>query len=269
MPSIWVNSILSFIRLFLVFGNQEKSQSNVNSSWPHSFMRRLDQKGKQQKPLWPFYSFIKHFLAFILRDLFFSLFPVYSLFFEIITLAFCYDCCCCFPVITIIFPLKFLSDPHTGIWLCSHLLSAACTPRFRNSGTSSLCSSSISVPSLFEQGNVLAKADKVILALPGWGHDRVVCSSYLSFMFSSSRICSLLLNLKFEFQNIRNFSWARSRVLTEIKTIWVAIRLLHQFIPTIYKCIKFMYLSSSKWSTHLSFLFQSCYSLKCYLKDKS
>ena len=111
MPSIWVNSILSFIRLFLVFGNQEKSQSNVNSSWPHSFMRRLDQKGKQQKPLWPFYSFIKHFLAFILRDLFFSLFPVYSLFFEIITLAFCYDCCCCFPVITIIFPLKFLLTP--------------------------------------------------------------------------------------------------------------------------------------------------------------
>lgn len=213
--------------------------------------------------------FYKTFSCFYFeRTIFLSLACVLS-FLEIITLAFCYDCCCCFPVITIIFPLTILSDPHTGIWLCFHLLSAACAPRFRNSGTSSLCPSSISVPSPFEEGRVLAKADKVILAFPGWRHDRVVCSLYLPFMFSSSRICSLLLNLKFEFQNIRNFSWARSRVLTEIKTMWVAIRLLHQFIPTIYKCIKFMYLSSSKWSTHLSFLFQSCYSLKCYIKGKS
>lgn len=88
------DGIFSFIWLFLVFGNQRKSQSNVNSSWPHSFIRRLDQRGKWQKLTFvTFYSFIRHFLAFILKDIFFSfscsLF--FFFFFEIITLGFVFS----------------------------------------------------------------------------------------------------------------------------------------------------------------------------------
>lgn len=106
-------------------------------------------------------------------------------------------------------------------------------------------------------------------SFPGWWHNCVVCSFCLPFLFSTSKICSILLILEFEFQDIRNLGGAKSRVTTEIKTMRVAIKHLDGFIPTICKCIKFRYLSNSKWSTHISFLFESCYSQKCYVKGKS
>ena len=125
----------------------------------------------------PFYPCIKHFHAFILKDIMFL-----SLILSVSLTLFCFlsffwDYCSGILVLLLLFSnytldlsqkaekwfsnynslfsFKIFSDPHIDRWPCFHLLIATFMPCFRNSGTASLCFPSISVPFAFQQVSVV------------------------------------------------------------------------------------------------------------------